>query len=144
MPETFTVYKIGGAAAEAGADLDEVERLMRAANAATFSFGVAFAGCTMPGSDDPLFNVAPGQMDFGLGIHGEPGINSADWMPAAELAKSLVDTVLAERPEGASGRAAVLVNGLGATKYEELFVLFGEVAALLEAAGVELVVPRGR
>ncbi len=105
---TFTVYKIGGAAAEAGADLDEVERLMRAANAATFSFGVAFAGCTMPGSDDPLFNVAPGQMDFGLGIHGEPGINSADWMPAAELAKSLVDTVLAERPEGASGRAAVL------------------------------------
>ena len=55
----------------------------------------------MPGSDDPLFSVAPGQMDFGLGIHGEPGINSAGWMPAAELAKSLVDTVLAEGPRTA-------------------------------------------
>ena len=138
---TFTVYKIAGAAAEAGLGLDEVERVMRAANAATFSFGVAFDGCTMPGADAPLFQVEPGTMDFGLGIHGEPGISSAPWMPARELAAKLVDTVLAERPDGASGRAAVLLNGLGATKYEELFVLFGDVAALLENAGVELVAP---
>ena len=79
---TFTVYKIAGAAAEDGADLDEVERVMAAANAATYSFGVAFAGCTMPGADQPLFLVEPGQMDFGLGIHGEPGISSAPWMSA--------------------------------------------------------------
>ena len=138
---TFTVYKVGGAAAEAGLDLDGVERVMRAANAATSSFGVAFDGCTMPGADAPLFHVEPGQMDFGLGIHGEPGISSAPWMPAAELAAQLVERVLAERPEGASGRAAVLLNGLGATKYEELFVLFGDVAALLADAGVELVAP---
>ncbi|WP_375432358.1 dihydroxyacetone kinase family protein [uncultured Friedmanniella sp.] len=138
---TFTVYKIGGAAAEAGLNLDEVERVMRAANAATFSFGVAFEGCTMPGADEPLFHVEPGQMDFGLGIHGEPGISSAPWMPARELAAQLVETVLAERPDGANGHAAVLVNGLGATKYEELFVLFGEVAELLADADVELVAP---
>ncbi len=138
---TFTVYKLGGAAAEAGADLDEVERVMNAANAATFSFGVAFDGCTMPGADAPLFHVEPGQMDFGLGIHGEPGISSAPWMPASELAASLVEKILAERPEGASGRAAVLLNGLGATKYEELFVLWGDVVALLEQAGVVLVDP---
>ena len=138
---TFTVYKIAGAAAENGADLDEVERLMRAANAATYSFGVAFAGCTMPGSDQPLFTVQAGQMDFGLGIHGEPGISSATWMPARKLASSLVDAVLAERPDGVSGRAAVLLNGLGATKYEELFVLWGEVTGLLEGAGVTLVQP---
>jgi D-erythrulose 4-kinase len=138
---TFTVYKIAGAAAEAGLGLDDVERVMRAANAATFSFGVAFHGCTMPGADAPLFEVEPGQMDFGLGIHGEPGISSAPWMPARELAAKLVETVLAERPDGASGRAAVVVNGLGATKYEELFVLFGDVAELLTAAGVELVAP---
>src|SRR5918997_263310 len=81
---TFTVYKIGGAAAEAGLDLDEVERVMRAANAATYSFGVAFDGCTMPGADAPLFHVEPGRMDFGLGIHGEPGVSSAAWMPATE------------------------------------------------------------
>jgi D-erythrulose 4-kinase len=138
---TFTVYKIAGAAAENGADLDEVERLMRAANSATYSFGVAFAGCTMPGADSPLFTVQPGQMDFGLGIHGEPGISSAAWMPASKLASGLVEALLAERPDGVSGRAAVLLNGLGATKYEELFVLWGEVVGLLEGAGVTLVEP---
>jgi D-erythrulose 4-kinase len=138
---TFTVYKIAAAAAENGANLDEVERVMRAANAATYSFGVAFHGCTMPGSDQPLFTVDEGHMDFGLGIHGEPGISSAPWMSAKDLASHLVEKVLAERPAEASGRAAVLVNGLGATKYEELFVLYGHVNELLEAAGVVQVAP---
>ncbi len=138
---TFTVYKVAAAAAEGGADLYEVERVMRAVNAATYSFGVAFAGCTMPGADTPLFTVAAGQMDFGLGIHGEPGISSAPAMSARELANALVETVLAERPADASGRAAVLVNGLGATKYEELFTLFGHVSERLEDAGVQLVQP---
>jgi dihydroxyacetone kinase len=138
---TFTVYKIGGAAAERGADLDTVERVMRAANAATFSFGVAFAGCTLPGSREPLFRVAPGQTEFGLGIHGEPGIRTEPSMPARELAGALVSSVLEERPVGTSGRAAVLLNGLGATKYEELFVLYGHAARLLSEAGVEPVLP---
>jgi D-erythrulose 4-kinase len=137
---TFTVYKVAAAAAENGANLDEVERVMRAANAATYSFGVAFHGCTLPGADKPLFTVDEGHMDFGLGIHGEPGITSASWMPAKDLAAKLVETVLAERPS-VSGRAAVLLNGLGATKYEELFVLYGHVADLLEAEGVVQVSP---
>ena len=138
---TFTVYKMAAAAAENGANLNEVERVMRAANAATYSFGVAFDGCTLPGADQPLFTVDDGHMDFGLGIHGEPGITSAPWMTAKELAGKLVETVLAERPDNASGRAAVLVNGLGATKYEELFALYGHVNTLLEAAGVVQVAP---
>jgi dihydroxyacetone kinase len=138
---TFTVYKIAAAAAENGANLDEVERVMRAANAATYSFGVAFHGCTLPGADQPLFAVDEGHMDFGLGIHGEPGITSAPWMSANDLAGKLVETVLAERPDDASGRAAVLVNGLGATKYEELFVLYGHANELLAAEGVVQVSP---
>ena len=138
---TFTVYKMAAAAAENGANLDEVERIMRAANGATYSFGVAFHGCTLPGADKPLFTVDEGHMDFGLGIHGEPGITSAPWMSAKDLAAKLVETVLTERPEEASGRAAVLVNGLGATKYEELFVLYGHLNELLEAAGVVQVAP---
>ena len=80
-------------------------------------------------------------MDFGLGIHGEPGVSSAPWMSAKELADKLVETVLAERPEAASGRAAVVLNGLGATKYEELYVLYGHVSDLLTDAGLELVSP---
>jgi D-erythrulose 4-kinase len=138
---TFTVYKMAAAAAENGATLDEVERVMRAANGATYSFGVAFHGCTLPGADKPLFTVDEGHMDFGLGIHGEPGITSAPWMTAKDLARKLVETVLAERPDNASGRAAVLVNGLGATKYEELFALYGHVNDLLGAAGVVQVAP---
>jgi dihydroxyacetone kinase len=138
---TFTVYKMAAAAAEDRANLDEVERVMRAANAATYSFGVAFHGCTLPGSEKPLFTVDEGHMDFGLGIHGEPGITSAPWMSAKDLAEKLVETVLAERPEAARGRAAVLVNGLGATKYEELYVLYGQINELLDAAGVVQVAP---
>jgi D-erythrulose 4-kinase len=138
---TFTVYKMAAAAAENGATLDEVERVMRAANGATYSFGVAFHGCTLPGADKPLFTVDEGHMDFGLGIHGEPGITSAPWMTAKDLARKLVETVLAERPDNASARAAVLVNGLGATKYEELFALYGHVNDLLGAAGVVQVAP---
>jgi dihydroxyacetone kinase len=136
----FVVFKVAGAAAEAGLDLDEVERITRLANDRTFSFGVAFGGCTLPGSSEPLFTVPKGMMALGLGIHGEPGIRDTEITTATDLAKLLVDTLLAERPAGAR-RAGVLVNGLGATKYEELFVLFGAVEKQLLLSGVELVAP---
>src|SRR3954452_8979570 len=73
----FVVFKVAGAAAEAGYDLDGVERVARNANDRTRTLGVAFAGCTMPGATTPLFDVAPGMMGVGLGIHGEPGIADA-------------------------------------------------------------------
>jgi dihydroxyacetone kinase len=136
----FLVFKVAGAAAEAGLSLDEVERVTRLANARTFSFGVAFGGCTLPGATEPLFTVPEGMMALGLGIHGEPGIRDVKIVPAGDLATLLVETVLAERPAGGR-RAAVLLNGLGATKYEELFVLWNAVESRLQAAGVELVAP---
>ena len=138
---TFAVYKCGGAAADAGKSLEEVARIMQLANDRTYSFGVAFEGCTFPGQKEPLFHVEPGRMEFGLGIHGEPGIKSTDWMPAKDLAKNLVDAILAERPADNSKRAAVILNGLGATKYEELFLLYSHVSVLLEAAGITVVLP---
>jgi len=138
---TFAVYKCGGAAADAGKSLSEVARIMQLANDRTYSFGVAFEGCTFPGQKDPLFHVEPGRMEFGLGIHGEPGIKSTDWMPAKDLAKNLVEAILAERPADNSNRAAVILNGLGATKYEELFLLYSHVSVLLEAAGITVVLP---
>lgn len=136
----FVVFKVAGAAAEAGLDIDAVERITRHANDRTFSFGVAFGGCTLPGATEPLFTVPRGTMALGLGIHGEPGIRDAEIVPARVLAELLVETILAERPVGAR-RAAVLLNGLGATKYEELFVLWGAVEALLQASGVDVVAP---
>ena len=136
----FTVFKVASAAADRGDSLDDVERIAIKANDVTFSFGVAFAGCTFPGQTEPLFTVEPGKMELGLGIHGEPGVQTVDSMTAAELASTLVTPLLAERPEGTK-RAAVLLNGLGATKYEELFVLWSSVEPLLVEAGIEIILP---
>jgi dihydroxyacetone kinase len=134
------VFRVAGAAAERGDSLDEVERLASLANDRTRSHGVAFAGCTLPGASRPLFEVPDGQMSIGLGIHGEPGVRDVDLPSAAELAETLAAPLLAERPE-AGRRAAVILNGLGSVKYEELFVLFGYVVDHLEAEGVEVVGP---
>ena len=134
----LTVFKVAGSAADAGLGLDEVERLARKANARTRTLGVAFNGCTLPGAPGPLFSVPPGQMSIGLGIHGEPGISDVPLPSTHDLAQMLVARLLEERPEGSVERAVVLLNGLGTIKYEELFVLFGHVAAHLAAAGVEV------
>jgi dihydroxyacetone kinase len=137
----LTVFKVLGAAAEEGLDLDAVEELGRRANAATRSFGVAFSGCTLPGATEPLFTVPEGRMSIGLGIHGEPGISEADLPTASELAELLVTRLLAEAPASAGTRAVVLVNGLGTFKYEELFVLYGHIARLLQDSGITIIQP---
>lgn len=135
----FTVFKIMGAAAAAGLDIDEVERVGREANAATRTLGVAFSGCTMPGSDKPLFSVPHGHLGLGLGIHGEPGIRDEPLPRADALAKTLVTSVLKEAPDQAGARVGVIINGLGTTKYEELFLLWKHVSTELETAGLESV-----
>ncbi|MFC5930514.1 dihydroxyacetone kinase family protein [Cryobacterium melibiosiphilum] len=137
----LTVFKIAGAAADAGLDLAEVERLARKANLATRSLGVAFDGCTLPGATEPLFSVPAGQMSLGLGIHGEPGISDHDLPTASELAELLVGRLLAEEPAGAGHRVVPIVNGLGTVKYDELFLLFGKIETLLQQAGLEVVEP---
>ncbi|WP_392673825.1 dihydroxyacetone kinase family protein [Streptomyces sp. LN785] len=137
----FTVFKVAGAAAEEGLDLDGVEAAASHANDRTYSFGIAFDGCTMPGADAPLFTVPEGKMAIGLGIHGEPGVRDADMADAPAIARTLVERLLAERPEGAGPRVAAILNGLGATKYEELFLLWGHVADALAGAGLTVVRP---
>jgi dihydroxyacetone kinase len=137
----FVVFKVAGAAAEVGYDLDQVERVARHANDRTRTLGVAFAGCTMPGADHPLFTVPDGQMGVGLGIHGEPGVSEAPLPRAADLAATLVEGVLAEAPADDSRRIGVILNGLGTTKYEELFVVWRSAAKLLRAAGYTIVDP---
>ncbi|MFI9492995.1 dihydroxyacetone kinase family protein [Streptomyces halstedii] len=141
----LVVFKTAAAAAEAGLPLAEVARIAELANARTRSFGVAFSGCTLPGADHPLFTVDEGRMAVGLGIHGEPGMGERPVPSADEAAGLLVSTVLAELPEGVEAprghRAAVILNGLGSVKYEELFVVYRRVAQLLAEAGVEAVDP---
>ncbi len=136
----LVVFKLAGAAAEAGKSLDEVERLARLANDRTVSFGVAFGGCTLPGAAGPLFTVPTGHMALGLGIHGEPGISEEKVATASDLARLLTGKLFAERPAGAQKVAAIL-NGLGSTKYEELFVLWTAIAKELAQAGLEVIDP---
>jgi dihydroxyacetone kinase phosphoprotein-dependent L subunit len=137
----LTVFKIAGAAAEAGLNLDEVERLAIKTNHRTRSLGVAFDGCTLPGASEPLFHVPAGQMSLGLGIHGEPGISEHPMPTASELAELLVSRLLEDKPDDAGDRVVAIVNGLGTVKYDELFLLFGKVERLLSAANLTIVEP---
>ncbi|WP_406220129.1 dihydroxyacetone kinase family protein [Streptomyces decoyicus] len=132
----FFVFKVAGAAAERGDGLDTVARLAARANAMTRTFGAAFAGCTLPGASEPLFSVGAGTTELGMGIHGEPGLRTTRHLTAAELADELVDNLLPELPPGGDGRVAVLLNGLGRTKYEEMFVVYRRVNERLRAAGL--------
>lgn len=137
----FVVFKAMGAAAARGASLDEVERIGRTVNEHTRTMGVAFSGCTMPGADKPLFAVPEGHLGLGLGIHGEPGIRDVPMPRAEELAHLLLDPVLDDARAETSRRVGVIVNGLGTTKYEELFLLFRHVARLLDEHGLTVVEP---
>ena len=135
----LAVYKVAGAAAEAGQSLDAVERIAQRANGRTRSLGVAFSGCTLPGADKPLFTVPPGRMALGMGLHGEPGLGEGPITDAQHLAQMLVEQLLDDLPEGVNPqteRVVVLLNGLGGFKYEELFNLFGAVTDRLKAEGV--------
>jgi dihydroxyacetone kinase len=137
----FTVFKCASAAAEDGLDITGVIRVAEASNAATRTLGVAFDGCTLPGAESPLFTVPDKQMGVGLGIHGEPGVRDEPMPSAADLAATLVDGVLDDKPATDSQRIAVILNGLGRTKYEELFVVWGTASRLLRERGYEIVEP---
>ena len=136
----FYVFRAAAAAAHRGYNLSEVERAARAVNNATRTIGVAFDGCTLPGRDEPLFRVAAESMDVGMGIHGEPGIQTVPRVTAGQLGAMLAGRLLAERPPGAD-QARLLVNGLGRVKYEELLILHLSVASELRDAGVRLIEP---
>ncbi|MBU4466373.1 MAG: dihydroxyacetone kinase family protein [Actinobacteria bacterium] len=141
----LAVFRAAAWASGQGWDLAAVESFAARANHRTRSLGVAFSGCTLPGADAPLFTVPAGRMAVGMGIHGEPGIDTRPVPTARELAALLVDALLAERPaEIASvdgSQVAIVLNGLGSVKSEELFVIFGTIAELLESAGATIVDP---
>jgi len=140
----LVVFKIAGSLAEDGAGLSEVEEIARRANARTRSLGIAFSGCTLPGAREPLFSVPAGRMALGMGIHGEPGVRETEIATADGIASMLLDALLAEVQSAVAdgpSRLALVLNGLGAVKYEELFVVYGRLHELLDRAGIEVVAP---
>ena len=135
----LAVLKVASAAAESGLSLDEVLKVLNKTNERTRTFGVAFSGCTLPGSANPLFEVPEGKMAVGLGVHGEPGIYELELGTADDVAKLLVDKLLEDVPQNPGKKAIALLNGLGSAKYEELFVTFSCVANRLKNAGIQMV-----
>ncbi|MGI6368659.1 MAG: dihydroxyacetone kinase subunit DhaK [Anaerolineae bacterium] len=134
----FFAYKIAGAAAAEGADLDEVVRLTRAAVYNTRSMGVALAPCTVPAAGVPTFTIADDEMEIGMGIHGEAGVHRGKLESADAIADRLVAELLPDLPFEKGDSVAVLVNGLGATPPEELYVLYRRVHQILDGAGISI------
>jgi dihydroxyacetone kinase len=127
----YFLNKVAGAAAAAGRSLEEVEAITRRAADGVRTMGVALSPCTIPAAGVPTFELPDGQMEIGMGIHGEPGVRRGALEPADRIADELVDAILADRDYPADSRVAVLVNGLGATPKEELYILYRRVSARL-------------
>lgn len=129
-------YKVAGACAKSGASLEEVARIARKTVENTASYGVAFSSCTLPGADRPIFEINDQDMELGMGIHGEPGIKRVRMMSSRDLARELCPAVLKDLSVVEGEKVAVLVNGLGMTSREELFILYKDVAVYLEEKGI--------
>lgn len=132
----FFTFKIGGAACDLMLPLDQCARLASKANDRTFSMGVALEPCSLPATLRHNFTIPGGQMEIGMGIHGEPGVAREALQPADRIADRIVDRILAEMAPAAGDEVAVLVNSLGATSLMELYVLNRRVRQRLAAAGL--------
>ncbi|MDR1625978.1 MAG: dihydroxyacetone kinase subunit DhaK [Spirochaetia bacterium] len=135
----FFVYKAAGAAAEEGASLDEVKRIAEKANSRVRTMGVALSPCTIPEVGQPNFTIDEGDMEIGMGIHGEPGVLREALRPADAIADQMMDKIFADYSYAAGDEVAVLVNGLGATPKEELYILYRRVAQRLADRGVAVI-----
>jgi len=132
------VTKVAGAAAEKGQTLDEVEAVTQRAADNVRSVGVALSSCTVPQAGKPTFDIAEDEMEIGMGIHGEPGVRRGKLRPVDEVTDEMIDMLLADKPVGADSRISLLINGLGATPIEELYLVFRQAKTRLEATGAEI------
>lgn len=134
----FFIIKTAGACAEGNASLHEVAAAAEEANLHTRSMGVALSSCIIPASGKPIFEISESDMEVGMGLHGEPGIERVQLKTANEVAEALVRRILEDTPELNNSEAAILVNGLGNTPLAELFIVYRAAHELLTRHGVML------
>ncbi|MBU5444188.1 dihydroxyacetone kinase subunit DhaK [Paenibacillus sp. MSJ-34] len=134
----FLAFKAAGAAADLGYSLDEVVRIASKANDHIRTMGVALSPCYNPQTGRPSFMLGDDEMEIGLGIHGEPGVERGTVQPADETADALFDTIVADMPLAGRDRVAVLVNGLGSTTRMELLIMFRRIERRLRQIGVTI------
>jgi dihydroxyacetone kinase-like protein len=135
---TLIVEKVIGALADERAPLGEVAEQGRRVNERSGSFAVALSGATTPAAGEPGFVLADDEMEVGVGIHGEPGRRRERLRPAREIAAMAVEAILTAKPVPAGEDVIVLLNGLGGTPLIELYLLYGEVARILDEAGLRV------
>ena len=131
----FFAYKIAGARAEEMATLDEVVAVTQKVVASTASMGVALSPCILPAAGVPTFEIGEGEMEIGMGIHGEAGVHRGPLAGADEIAERLTGDTIADLSLSKGDTVTVLVNGLGATPPEELYILYRKARQILDGAG---------
>lgn len=134
----FYMYKAAGAKAAEMGTLDEVKAAAQKAKDATRTVGFALTPCIIPEIGKPNFTLGENEMAFGMGIHGEPGVWNGPIKTSAELAKESLDTILGDMPVESGEEVSILINGLGATSQEELYILSGDVTDILESRGIKI------
>lgn len=134
----FFAYKIAGAKADTGADLAAVAATAQKVVENTCSMGVALSPCTIPAVGKPTFTLGEDEMELGMGIHGEQGIERGKIKTADEVAQIMTERALADLPFASGDHVAILVNGLGATPPEELYLLFRKANQVIADHGITI------
>jgi dihydroxyacetone kinase-like protein len=134
----FFVMKAVGAAAERGADLDELQRIGEKVNSVTRTMGMALTACTPPAKGSPLFDLPDDEVEMGVGIHGEPGRRRQKIAPANDIVDELLAAVVEDLPYNRGDGVALMINGLGGTPISELYLLYGRAHKQLAERGIEV------
>ena len=134
---TILVHKIVGAAADDGKDLSGVGEMASRVNANLRSMGMSLTSCTPPESGEPIFEIADDEMEIGMGIHGEPGIERKKIEPADQIVDAMLGKILGDNVDFTGSEVAVMINGLGGTPLMELYVTYAHVADVLKREGVQ-------
>ncbi|MDF2987677.1 MAG: dihydroxyacetone kinase subunit DhaK [Eubacterium sp.] len=135
---TVFVHKLAGAAAEQGLELKQVKQVAEKVIKNVRSIGFALTSCTVPAKGTPTFKLNEDEIEFGVGIHGEPGIAREKIATAAELAERMVDLIVKDLPFNSGDEAALLINGLGGTPLQELYLFNNFVNAALENRNIKI------
>jgi dihydroxyacetone kinase-like protein len=134
----FFLYKCAGAMACTAASLDEVKRVAEKAAANVRTMGVALSPNTVPEVGKPQFSIGENEMEIGMGIHGEPGIRRGALKRVDTIVDEMLGTVLSDLPFASGDKVAVLVNGLGATPKEEMYLIFRKVGLVLQEKNIAI------
>lgn len=134
-------FKIAGAKADKGASIDEVVEVTERALANIRTIGVGLSPVTLPAVGTPTFTIGEDEMEIGMGIHGEPGMKREKLQTADEIAERMTNAILDDLQPQEGDRFAVMVNGLGATPLEELYIMYGKVHEILTERGLQIYRP---